>query len=491
MPNSSPPAPADGFAASEAQGRASPVKRALAANAIEPIRPAARTLVADARDWAVTRYLLVAALVIAGAAAGVFWPLDDVLRNARFAALQRPPTGDIVFLEIDPASLKAIGVWPWPRTAHAQIVDRLMTLGAESAVFDVDFSARSTPEADDAFADALRRAGGFVSLAVFERSAAGADGPSLNAPLAAFAAASPIVSAEAPVGPGGLVRDYPYGLRVGDADIPSVASALSRLRLRGVNDGDWGFGVDFSIDANAVARISVADLLADKVDAARLKGRDVVVGASAPELRDFLLVPQFGAITGSMLHILAAETLKQDRAMRDAPFAGVVLAILLLAGLAAALDHRLSGVRPLIGAAAISAAVEAAALLLQSGWALQLNTAPLQVALAACVFVAIVSDLRLRRRLHAQAAGERDVTRAMLNQVIEDDFDGVVIVDDNRRIVSASRFARDFLGRDLSLRDGASALPKALQDALDKVLAEAAAGVARAVAVGETAAFPG
>ena len=468
--------------------------RAFAAPA--PRRPAFRVkpapttgaegaTVASARIRIAAKYLAVAAVVIAGAAAGVFWPLDDALRDLRFAALQRAPTGDIVLLAIDPASLTSIGVWPWPRAVDAQIVDRLMELGAESVVFDVDFSARSTPEADAAFADALARAGGFVSLAVFEQNAGGGGEPTLNAPIAPLAAVSPLVSAEAPIGRGGLVRNYPYGLRVGDADFPSVASALSRLQPRSPQD-DAAFGVDFSIDANAVAQLSVADLLGGRIDGARIKGRDVVVGATAPELRDFVLVPRFGEITGSMLHILAAETLRQGRAMRDVPFAGVALAILALAGLAAAFNLRLSRVRAQLGAGAMAVALELVALALQAGWALRLDTAAIQIALAAFVLIAIVNDLHLRRRLHAEAERERDATAAMLNQVIEDDFDGVIIVDDNQRIVSASDFACDFLNRGLLQADGVSALPPALREALSKVLNDVAGGRDRAVEVGET-----
>src|SRR5260370_36146754 len=55
------------------------------------------------------RCLLVAGLVISCALIGALRPLDDALANLRFSALQRAPTGDIGFLEIDAASLKKDG----------------------------------------------------------------------------------------------------------------------------------------------------------------------------------------------------------------------------------------------------------------------------------------------------------------------------------------------------------------------------------------------
>src|SRR5579862_8576377 len=80
----------------------------------------------------IVRCLVIAGLIIYCAASDIARPLDDVLSNLRYSALQRPPTGDVVFVDIDAASLKEVGVWPWPRTVHAEVVDRLMALGAAS-----------------------------------------------------------------------------------------------------------------------------------------------------------------------------------------------------------------------------------------------------------------------------------------------------------------------------------------------------------------------
>ncbi len=425
--------------------------------------------------------LCVAAVILGGAAAGLFKPLDDLLQSFRFQLLQHEPTHEIVFLEIDAKSLQKVGVWPWPRRVEAEVVDRLMALNVRSAALDIDFSAASTPPDDAAFATALRRAGGFVSLAAFEQRAGAGEGRVANVPLAAFAAVSPVVSVSVPIGAGGFVRDYPYGLHIGDRSVPSLATALWRPLPGEAGDFGTGFGIDFGIDLKAIDRISVADLLAGQVDAARVEGRDVVVGSSAEELRDFFLTPRFGMISGGLVHILAAETLKQGLAMQDVPFAAIALAVLLLAGLGAAFDRRLSGSRPLLGAAALCLAIELGALGLQRFWALRVETASIQIALASFVLIAVISDLRHRRRQQARAERQRNETRAMLNQVIADNFDGVIVVDDRRRIVAASRLARDLLGRDLSGPMPAGALPGALNEALDKALA----GDDRQVTTGE------
>ena len=68
--------------------------------------------------------LLLGAIALAGFA-GVFTPIDNALRDARFSLTTRGTTGDTIFIDIDSASLKSVGVWPWPRHLHAQMLDRL------------------------------------------------------------------------------------------------------------------------------------------------------------------------------------------------------------------------------------------------------------------------------------------------------------------------------------------------------------------------------
>jgi adenylate cyclase len=46
----------------------------------------------------------------------------------------------VVIVDIDEASLKEIGQWPWPRTVVADIVNRLREAGAAAIGFDVIFA---------------------------------------------------------------------------------------------------------------------------------------------------------------------------------------------------------------------------------------------------------------------------------------------------------------------------------------------------------------
>ena len=81
-------------------------------------------------------------------------PVFDRLRNIVFDAYQRiapreEAGASLAVVDIDEASIAAIGQWPWPRTTMARIVDRLVQGGAAAVAFDVAFPEpdRTSPSA--------------------------------------------------------------------------------------------------------------------------------------------------------------------------------------------------------------------------------------------------------------------------------------------------------------------------------------------------------
>ncbi len=69
----------------------------------------------------------------------------------------------IVIVDIDEASIRALGQWPWPRSEVAAMVDRLRELGVASIGFDVVFSDPDRTSLGTA-AQALIKAGATVNL---------------------------------------------------------------------------------------------------------------------------------------------------------------------------------------------------------------------------------------------------------------------------------------------------------------------------------------
>jgi len=75
----------------------------------------------------------------------------------------REPSSDIILVTIDENSIQDIAAWPWPRSTHGKLVDRLKSYGAKVIAFDVMFEKPSlVPEEDKKFADAMRRAGNVI-----------------------------------------------------------------------------------------------------------------------------------------------------------------------------------------------------------------------------------------------------------------------------------------------------------------------------------------
>ncbi len=411
--------------------------------------------------------LLIWGLVLGAGLLGLFRPIDDSLRDIRFGAETRQPTGNIVFIDIDSRSLGTVGVWPWPRSVHAKLVDALMDAGVENLAFDVDFSAASNEADDRAFEDALERAGGYVQLAALRQLTDGSGEEQFNLPLARFAQHAGPVTVNVPVGSGGIVRNYPFGLTLGGTVYTSLAASLTEVR----GPADGSFVIDYSIDPTAIERISVADILNGSFDPALVEGKTAVVGASALELRDTFVVPRHGVIPGAMVQILAAETLGQGRLLQPAGWLPVALLVGFMGLCAVWLGGRLPLPVAIAGGLLLSLLAEFTALALQLKFGLLLDTAAIHVAQAAFLVNALLIEVVIRKRAHAEASHERDATQGILDRVIADNFDGVVVVDGGGRIIAASRLAEEILGTGLVGLRADGMLPSEIERAIHRLIA--------------------
>ena len=318
---------------------------------------------------------------------GWFATVDQALQGWRFETSSRPVSGDMVLVEIDSASLQAVGVWPWPRTVHAELLDRLMAYGALDVVFDIDFSVASTPAADAAFAAALERAGGYAYLAAFQQNITSGE-ILLNRPLPQLEALARPVLVNVDGDGTSLLKSVPAMLW----SIPSVPLTLvpdSELATPSIM-------IDYSIDLTAIPRLSVAAILDGSADPALLDGKQVIIGASAIELRDFFRVPRFGVIEGSMVQIAATETLKAGRALTDWGIYPAGLLGLLMACILALTQRRFSLPQQAAAALIASLVVECTAWLALNLAALVLETVVFHAVVVGVVALGFL-DERARR----------------------------------------------------------------------------------------------
>ncbi len=251
---------------------------------------------------------------------------DRLLDPARFWFTSRPASGKIVIVELDAASAAAIKRWPWPRHHYAQAVDKLRIGGAGSIVFDVDFSSPSSVDGDAAFADALARSGGLVALPTFSQQAESKDRRSIDAlPLPAFRQHVSLVSVSIAPDADGTIRSAPFGTITRGRPRPSLSAYVANRS----GTADRFFAINYAIDQSTVPRLSFIDVINGRFKPADVRGRQVIIGATAVEMGDRYATPRFGVLPGVVIQALAAETLLDGSPVSSGQGLAVALALML------------------------------------------------------------------------------------------------------------------------------------------------------------------
>lgn len=386
-------------------------------------------------------FVLVAALYLAGGLGFV----ESLLIDSRFRLTERDASGDLVVVAIDAESLEEIGVWPWPRSIHAQVIDRLLDAGARRIAIDVDFSSRSVEDEDRALADALARGGDRIILPVFKQASLQRTGwPALiyTAPLPEFSGLADLASINVAPGADGLVRrlevrDFWDGIEI--ATLPALlagqAGPEAHARL-----------VDFGVRPDSIARISMADVLFGRFDPAFVAGKQVLIGSTAVELGDQIAVPIYRAIPGVLFQALAYESLVQGRSILQVSPAAVLFVGLLLALLAGPQFARWSWRRGLLAVAGVVAASAFLALGVQTVAPASVDTTPWMLVVLLSYGVSLVGANREQaERIQALrvAAARR---RATMRSIVEQSFDGIISLDESGRVQTFSPGAERILG---------------------------------------------
>ena len=305
------------------------------------------------------------------------WTLsaDHLVYDRFLAARERPVSPDIVIVEIDNASVAALGRWPWPRSLHAQLVDRLAKAGAAAVVYDVLFTE---PSPDDArFGAALRERPSYLPVLLSPADEADHGRRDVEKPVAPLAqAAAGLGHINLEVDSDGIVRSvamfegdaqqrWPQlmvplwrAVRSGQIALagPAVASSAAaaaadaKLMHAGGPDSESRFLLPFGAantqnaqgaqTAQTWRRVSFAQVLEGRVPPDLLRGRVALVGVTASGLFDRFATPlsgTLGPMPGVYIHALVLDTLLSGTAIEPASQLTVVLAslvplALLLAG---------------------------------------------------------------------------------------------------------------------------------------------------------------
>jgi diguanylate cyclase (GGDEF)-like protein/PAS domain S-box-containing protein len=350
--------------------------------------------------------------------------LRNVLTDLRFNWLPGKASGEIVVVAIDATSIENIGVWPWPRRLHAELLRQLEKAGAGDIAFDVDFSTPSDAASDKDFRDALADLGGSVILPAFKQPGSNPAAIYVNRPLKPFADHSWSAIVNVTVEPDGLVRRYPLGERLDAEFLPSMATLLTGR----YSEADASFLIDFGISAASIPRVSYIDVLrGNPATLEKLKDKKIIVGGTALELGDRFNIPNGKIVSGPILQALAAESIQQNRALRGTSDAITLAGLCLVSLIMVVSWRRLGAGGRVVLLAAMAGAAETIAILLQAEMPFVLDTSLLHTAIA--VYLAAI------------ALDEIDF-RDLLSRVAENRFqriamslgDGLICADSNYRI---------------------------------------------------------
>lgn len=367
---------------------------------------------------------------------------DEQLISYRFSGAPRSASASIVYVAIDKKTLESVGTWPWPRSIYATVLDKLTQAGVNDIFVDIDFSTPSTKQQDERLSSALRDAGGGVILPTFKQQASvNGNGIETTKPIPLLAENAWLGSANMFPDSDGLLRRFTL-VDVYDREIvQSVPVLLSKSTLTVGTPR-----IDFSILPSSVPTISLRDLFEPAFDLNRLAGRSIVIGSYASELKDIFAVPVYEQLSGPLIHILAAETLLQDRILTELDQRGLFLAtgiILLLAVLA--LKRRRAAV-------AISALLtflltgEAAAFFLQKYMGVVVYTASGWMMTLIALMLLMTEKLDLSRLIAEIADAEKRNMRRLLGNIVLESTDGILAFDNRFKVFEASRSAKAMLG---------------------------------------------
>jgi adenylate cyclase len=287
--------------------------------------------------------LVSAALGILAYATEAFEGLELDTVDARFSIRgTEPAPSDVVVVQVDDVSLDELDErWPFPRSFHARLIDRLRAAGARTIAYDVQFTEPTDPDEDNALIDAVARADRVVLATTETDSRGGSNVFGGDKVLRSIGARAGNSGFEPDTG--GVLRRAPYELD-GLKSFPIVVAEVdSGRRVARSELPDEPFLIDYAGGPGSVRAYSFSRVLRGQVPASAFRGRTVVIGASAPRLQDLHQTPfSKGEPTpGAEVLANAIATVKEGFPLKDSSRFLDVLLIALLALLAPAASLRL------------------------------------------------------------------------------------------------------------------------------------------------------
>ena len=273
-------------------------------------------------------FALAALVAISSFMTGAGGGFDDLMRQQRYAlADDVEASGRIGMIAIDDRSLRDIGAFPWTRSTHAELIEKLQGSGIDGLAFDIAFFTEA-PDAihDRNLADAIRDSEFPIALAVptIDDGLIDATNMEGNYPLETLTdAGAEQVSIWLNMDGRGAV-EYINTVNTLDGEpMQTIAGWLAKG-----SGPDERIRINWSLDDEKIANYSYSDIL-ENGPTEEMKGMRLIIGADSSMLGDAYAIPSGHLMAGARIHAMGAESIVAGRTPVIPEWA-ILLATLLL-----------------------------------------------------------------------------------------------------------------------------------------------------------------
>ena len=270
------------------------------------------------------------------------WRLDRLIYDAQSSVIEHAASDEIVIVAIDESSLNSIGRWPWPRSVHANLINKLSDHQAKAVLIDVIFSESSQNSQDDELlAEAIKNNGAVVLPILLEQTRLrGHLLETLPLPIFTNAAAS-LGHVHIELDPDGIARGTYLFEGLGEARWPHIGLALLKMLyevdIKPINDEshkknntnsqwswirEYNFLIPYIGPPGSYQTISYVNVLNDQILPDTLKDKIVLVGVTAAGLGDSLPTPVSGlarAMPGIEINANIIQAIKSNSLIKTLP----------------------------------------------------------------------------------------------------------------------------------------------------------------------------
>lgn len=254
--------------------------------------------------------------------------------DLRYSLMRGPlaPNPEIAIIAIDDKSVKEMGRFPWTRSEYAPLIDRITEAGAKALLMDAFFPEPESPEADQAFADAMKRSGKVVLATAFNL---GSDAETvyqtISIPLLTNAAAGTahinflpdsdgvnrwtklIVEHEGVYYPSLGLMGAMIGLGAQDMEVGDYYVGLGERVI--YTDFDHRMLINYTGPPGTFETFSFVDVAKGRVPEEKLRGRILYMGATSLGIYDMRVSPFFNDTPGVEINATVADSIISGRTM--------------------------------------------------------------------------------------------------------------------------------------------------------------------------------